>query len=132
MESINLVLVVGLAVDYVVHLAEGYTRSLKKDRKGRTHDMLEEVGVSVLSGAITTMGAAALLLIAEIVFFFQFGLFIFCTILFSITYALLLFTTFMGLAGPNGTTGSIQPFLDKIKNCCSSCRGKSGDITTHH
>ena len=132
MESINLVLVVGLSVDYVVHLAEGYCRSTQTDRKGRTRDMLEEVGVSVISGAITTMGAAALLLIAKIVFFFQFGLFIFCTILFSITYALVLFTTFMALAGPNGETGSLKPCLGRIKGCFRRCRSSSSSITTTH
>ena len=51
-------LVVGLAVDYVVHLAEGYGRSEHKDRKQRTRDTLTEVGISVLSGAVTTVGAS--------------------------------------------------------------------------
>ncbi len=36
LESLNLVLVVGLAVDYVVHLAEGYGRSEHTGRKERT------------------------------------------------------------------------------------------------
>ena len=119
LESLNLVLVVGLSVDYVVHLAEGYSRSVKGDRLGRTRDMLEEVGVSVLSGAITTMGASVSMLFAQIIFFFQFGIFVFCTILFSITYALFLFTTFMALAGPQGTFGSLKPLYAKIgKACC--------------
>ena len=129
LESLNLVLVVGLAVDYVVHLAEGYCRSHHSDRLGRTKDMLMEVGVSVLSGAVTTMGAAALLMFAQIIFFFQFGLFIFCTILFSICYALLLFSTFMALAGPQGTTGSIKPLLNKISGLC---KRKSDVNITHH
>ena len=116
LESLNLVLVVGLSVDYVVHLAEGYSRSYKVDRKGRTYDMLEEVGVSVLSGAITTLGAAMLLLFAEIVFFVQFGLFMFFTITFSIVYALVLFTTFMGLAGPENQSGSLKPFYSWVRN----------------
>jgi hypothetical protein len=49
-------LLVGLAVDYVVHLAEGYHLSLHKDRLSRTRDMLEEMGTSVFSGACTTLG----------------------------------------------------------------------------
>ena len=43
LESLNLVLVVGLAVDYVVHLAEGYSRSVYSDRRRRTQTALEEV-----------------------------------------------------------------------------------------
>ncbi len=38
-----MVLVVGLAVDYCVHLAEGYSRSAHSDRKNRTRDALTEV-----------------------------------------------------------------------------------------
>lgn len=120
LESLNLVLVVGLSVDYVVHLSEGYSRSLKTDRLGRTHDMLKEVGISVLSGAITTLGASICMLFAQIIFFYQFGIFVFCTILFSICNALVLFTTFMGLAGPQGNFGSINPLIEKVKNLCTS------------
>ena len=123
LESMNLVLVVGLSVDYVVHLAEGYRRSSHTDRLGRTRDMLQEVGVSVLSGAVTTLGAAAFLLFAQIVFFVQFGLFMFFTITFSIVYSLLLFTTFMALAGPQGETGSLKPLYDGITRLC--CHRKS-------
>ena len=117
-------MVVGLSVDYVVHLAEGFCRSKKETRLERTKDMLEEVGISVISGAITTLGASALLLIAQIIFFFQFGLFIFCTILFSIIYALFLFTTFVALAGPEGNVGSLAPCCKTVTSPCR--RGSSG------
>jgi len=115
LESLNLVLVVGLSVDYVVHLAEGYSRSAKRDRLGRTRDMLGEVGISVLSGAITTLGSSAFLLIAKFIFFFQFGLFIFCTILFSICFALGLFCTVIALIGPQNNIGSLKALL---RRCC--------------
>lgn len=117
LESLNLVLVVGLSVDYVVHLAEGYSRSVHPDRRGRLHDTLKEVGVSVLSGAVTTLGASMFLLFAQILFFTQFGLFMFGTIGFSILYALGLFTTVMGLIGPENHFGSLRPLLRK---CCPS------------
>jgi len=109
------VLVVGLSVDYVVHLAEGYGRSKKRDRAGRTYDMLVEVGVSVLSGAITTLGSSAFLLFAKFIFFYQFGLFVFCTILFSIIFALGLFTTVVATIGPQNDIGSLKALFRK---CC--------------
>ena len=121
-------MVVGLSVDYVVHLAEGYCRSKKYTRKERAQDMLEEVGISVISGAITTLGASALLLIAQIVFFFQFGLFIFCTILFSTVYALFLFTTFVALAGPEGNTGSLTPCFKAVMTRCGRGSAGSADV----
>ena len=70
-ESVNLSLVVGLAVDYVVHLAEGYHAAPARDRLGRTHHMLEQVGVSILSGALTTLGASMFMFAAVMVFFVQ-------------------------------------------------------------
>lgn len=115
-----MVLVVGLSVDYVVHLAEGYSRSLQTDRRGRTRDMLREVGISVMSGAITTLGASVAMIFAQIIFFYQFGVFVFCTILFSISFALVLFTTFMGLLGPQGSFGSLDPIVNKLFGSCKS------------
>ena len=112
-----MVLVVGLSVDYVVHLAEGYSRSLKQDRLGRTKDMLEEVGISVLSGSVTTLGSSIFLIFSKIVFLYQFGLFMFMTILFSIIFALLLFTTLVGLIGPEKKVGSLTPVIEKLKKC---------------
>ena len=128
LESLNLVLVVGLAVDYVVHLAEGYSRSVHTDRKGRLKDTLEEVGVSVLSGACTTLGASAFLLLAVILFFKQFGIFMFSTIGFSVLYALGLFPTVLGLIGPQNEFGSLKPLYRWCaKNCCRKCSKKDDD-----
>ena len=110
MESLNLTLVVGLAVDYCVHLADGYVRSKKVKRVDRVRDMLRTVGVSVLSGACTTLGASAFMLGSQIMFFFQFGIFMFCTIGFSIFFALGFFTIIVGMIGPEGDRGS-------LKNC---------------
>ncbi|CAH1790939.1 unnamed protein product [Owenia fusiformis] len=134
LESLNLSLVVGLAVDYVVHLAEGYHNSPKVDRLGRTQDMLRDVGISVISGSITTLGASLFMLFAKILFFMQFGLFMFGTIGFAMLYALGFFTTLMGILGPQGNVGSIQPLKTWIWNLftgrskkdvkCTHCKGK--------
>ncbi|XP_033101178.1 protein dispatched homolog 3-like [Anneissia japonica] len=119
LESLNLSLVVGLAVDYVVHLAEGYHVSVKQDRCGRTREMVRRVGVSVLSGAFTTLGASFFMLFAKITFFKQFGIFMFCTIGFSMVFSLGLFSTMMGLIGPEDEFGSLSPPLRWCKAKCS-------------
>ena len=115
MESINLTLVVGLSVDYAVHLADGYVRCEYSDRARRVKHMLGNVGVSVLAGAATTLGASAFMLGSKILFFFQFGIFIFCTIGFSIVYALVVFTIVIGLIGPEGDQGNILHIFDYFK-----------------
>ena len=134
LESLNLTLVVGLAVDYVVHLAEGYMELEGENRLIRVQHTLRHVGISVLSGAFTTLGGSIFMFAAKILFFFQFGVFIFCTIGFSILFSLFLFTTVLALIGPEGETGSIMPLArygrdfvrGKTKNDidCELCKGK--------
>ena len=129
LESLNMVLVVGLAVDYCVHLAEGYSRSTHTDRKGRLKDALTEVGISVLSGCITTVGASAFMLFAFILFFTQFGTFLFATLGFSFLYSIAFFTTCLGLFGPQGDSGSVKLIAKRIYNCCRR-KSESHDVVT--
>lgn len=133
-ESLNLTLVVGLAVDYVVHLAEGYIALENETRSNKVRYALSRVGVSILSGACSTLGASIFMLAAKILFFVQFGLFIVCTVGFSILYSLFLFSTVMALIGPEGQKGSLLPVGRKIRavfrgqnkrhSDCVFCEGK--------
>ena len=41
----------------IAHLAEAYVESHHHDTEGRVRDALTEVGVSIISGAISTLGA---------------------------------------------------------------------------
>ena len=118
LESINLCMVVGLSVDYVVHLAEAYRMSPAERRHDRVKDMLQSMGLSVVSGAITTLGAATFMLFAQIQFFFQFGIFIISTVGMSLVFSLLGFTTIMALCGPQGDTGSLGKLAKKCLKCC--------------
>lgn len=134
LESLNLTLVVGLAVDYVVHLAEGYIQAVERTRTNKVRYALSHVGVSVLSGACSTLGASIFMLAAKILFFVQFGIFIFATIGFSILYSLFLFPTVMAWIGPEGKTGSLLPLWKSLKEVfrgqtnkhtdCVYCDGK--------
>ncbi|XP_069118440.1 protein dispatched homolog 1-like isoform X1 [Argopecten irradians] len=126
--SLNMTMLVGLAVDYVVHLAEGYRNSLHKDRLNRTRDMLEEMATSVFSGACTTLGASLFMFLAQITFFMQFGIFMFCTIGFSLFFSLGLFSVLMGLIGPQNDFGSLHPVFNFIKEklqTCPCCKKKA-------
>ena len=108
MESLNLTLVVGLSVDYCVHLADGYIHSNKVKRVDRMREMLRTVGVSIVSGACTTLGASMFMLGSQIMFFYQFGIFMFCTIGFSILFALAFFPIIVSMIGPEGDRGSLK------------------------
>lgn len=55
-ESIAVVIMIGLAVDYVVHLAADYMHSIRETRYQKIKQAYSEMGVSILSGTITTLG----------------------------------------------------------------------------
>lgn len=106
-ESICLTILVGLSVDYVVHLANCYMESPFPDRNNRVRTALAEMGITVLGGAITSLGASAMLFACYLQFFQKFGGFMFGTILFSLLWALGFFMAAMATCGPQGNCGSI-------------------------
>mmetsp|Transcript_35647 Transcript_35647/g.92927 ORF Transcript_35647/g.92927 Transcript_35647/m.92927 type:complete len:609 (-) Transcript_35647:346-2172(-) len=123
LESINFVMVPGLSVDYVAHFAEAYVRSAHATRAGRVKDMMTEVGVSVLSGAISTLGATFFLFFPEITFFAKFGTFIFVTILFSLVASMTLFPSLLLTPlGPQGRRGDLKVLFKRDTYPC--CRKK--------
>ncbi|XP_069116529.1 protein dispatched homolog 1-like [Argopecten irradians] len=120
LESLNMCMVVGLSVDYVVHLAEAYATCSSPLRMDRVRAMLESMGLSVLSGAVTTFGAASFMLFSQIQFQYQFGIFVMSTISLSLLFSFFAFTTFMSIFGPQGNTGSLVAFAKWVKSkCCN-------------
>merc|ERR1719491_1132747 len=85
-ESILITIVAGFSVDYVVHLAHAYRRS-DGDTVSRMTSAYGEMGVSVLSGMVTSVGASIPLFLCQLQFFAKFGTFIFLVIFFSWIFA---------------------------------------------
>eukprot|EP01065_Artemidia_motanka_P042443 TRINITY_DN569_c2_g1_i2.p1 TRINITY_DN569_c2_g1~~TRINITY_DN569_c2_g1_i2.p1 ORF type:complete len:1280 (+),score=352.61 TRINITY_DN569_c2_g1_i2:118-3840(+) len=115
-QAIVFVMVPGMAVDYVAHLTEAYTEAHVTKRNDRVRLMLTEVGISVISGAFSTLGASLFLFAPVIIFFNNFGTFMFCTISISLVMSLLLFPALMAIFGPEGTTGSFKHLIFKSNN----------------
>lgn len=113
LEAINYVVVIGLSVDYTVHLSEAYTESHARDRRGRVTGMLAEMGVSVLSGAVSTLGAVFFMFFAPNTFFVKFAGFIFATIALSCLYSLLFFPAALSIIGPTGDVGNVYFWIGK-------------------
>ena len=109
-------MVVGLSVDYVVHLAQAYSSSFHVDRLSRVQDMLDEMATSVFFGAITTLGAALFMFFTMLTFFKQFATFMFATIGFSLLFSMCMFTTLMGIIGPERNIGNLKALF---RRCCS-------------
>ena len=56
-ESISVVILIGFSVDYVIHLSTDYMHSSYKCRHDKMKQAYGDMGISILSGAITTFGA---------------------------------------------------------------------------
>jgi hypothetical protein len=114
-ESISITVLVGLSVDYVVHLANSYieTNPLTPHRKERVSNAFGEMGVTVFGGAITSLGASAMLFACYFQTFFKFGGFMFMTILASFLWSNFFFMSVLSLIGPNGSICSFAPFVER-------------------
>lgn len=60
-ESMSLVIVIGLSVDYVVHLSSDFMHSPFKSRNDKMKQAYTDMGVSIMSGTFTTFGSGAML-----------------------------------------------------------------------
>jgi len=110
-------MVVGMAVDYVVHLGEAYLEAadVHHDRHSRARDMLEVRGFSIISGAISTLGGIAILFTAFIIFFYKFAVIMFFLIAMSLWYSLVFFAAVMDSFGPSGDFGEWSHVYSDMK-----------------
>ena len=112
-EAMFLSLTAGFAVDYVVHLAHSYNESGLDDREDRMQHALGSMGVSVLSGAISTLMASSMLFACSFNVFMTFGGFIFFVIFWSLLWAMCFFPAIMMTIGPCNDSGKIS-WLHKL------------------
>merc|ERR1711988_310423 len=105
-ESICLTILAGFSVDYVVHLAHAFVQAEKKERLDKVRSALDEIGVSVLGGMLTSASAAVALMICQLQFFHKFGVFLMLTVSISWIWANVGFMASMALFGPDVSTPS--------------------------
>lgn len=113
-ESVAVVVCVGFAVDYVVHLASHYIHSKHKDRQSRIREALRELGISIISGSITTILASCVLFICILVLFTKFAIFVCATIVFSLFYSLAFFAAVCHVIGPENDIGDLAYIYRKV------------------
>jgi predicted RND superfamily exporter protein len=97
---INMVLAVGLSVDYSAHIGHSFMTKKGSDKNKRTTEALADMGQAVLSGAISTFLAVAVLLFSKSYVFrvlsTQFAL----TVALGIIHGLLLLPVMLSVLGP--------------------------------
>jgi hypothetical protein len=119
-ESVCMIVVVGMSVDYTVHLMHSYHESDLPNRFERGRAALTEMGVSVLSGAVTTFCASCPLLGATFLFFVRFGTFIAIITVYSIVWGVFFLMALALTVGPE-----VNPDTKLLKGeiTLSLCRG---------
>lgn len=117
-ESVSIVASIGFAVDYVVHLGGHYVHSKYKDRDNRIREALREMGISIISGSITTMLSVLILFACVIFLFTKFSIFVLTTIICSTFYSLCFFSACCHVVGPNDEFANISQL---IKCMCRPC-----------
>lgn len=95
-----IVILIGFSVDYVVHLANHYIESVYEDKYRRMKISLKEIGISIISGAITTLGSGMFLLFAIMPMFNKMAILLISTILFSLLFSLVFFAALNHAFGP--------------------------------
>ena len=102
---------IGFSVDFTVHLAHMYVDSEAPTRNEKMAHSARTMGLTVVMGGITTMGAGLFMYFCVVTFFTKFCILICSTIGFSLAAALLFFMPLVAVAGPAGEQGS-------LKACC--------------
>merc|ERR1711988_1884327 len=124
-EAIITVVLVGLSVDYVVHLGHAYNESGGATRLDKTKEAYTQLGVSIVSGALTTIMAGVFLFACVFTFFFDFGKFITFTIICSFLSSMILLAALLVTFGPEGDFGDLPPIF-----WCRKPKKKSGAWTS--
>ena len=74
------------------------------------------MGVSILGGTLSTLGAGGFMLFGELVVFYKFGIIMVATIFFSFNISMLFFGATMHAIGPQNGAGNI------VCKCCKRQR----------
>jgi len=112
-ESIAGTIVIGLAVDYTVHLGHAYTEAASESREDKASYAATVMGVTVVAGGITTLGSSLFMFACQVTFFSKMATLIAGTIGFSLLFSLLFFVPLCAIAGP---TGRITPVTERLRS----------------
>ena len=109
LESVIISVAVGLAVDFVAHYCHSYLLSPNKIcREIAVTHMFKTMGVSVLTGAITTFIAGFFMVFGKLLFFYQFGFFMMITVGFSWLFTNFFLAPLMAVVGPDDLNASFD------------------------
>ena len=109
-ETIAAVILIGLSVDYGIHLGNAYVESPPeiKTRRDKTRYALRTMGVSIVSSAITTTISGSILWLCTLAFFSKFAFLITSTMFFAVCWSLCFIPLVLMELGPEDDDWKIQ------------------------
>uniref|UniRef100_A0A7S2WDA6 Membrane transport protein MMPL domain-containing protein n=1 Tax=Eucampia antarctica TaxID=49252 RepID=A0A7S2WDA6_9STRA len=111
---INIVLAVGLSVDYSAHV--GHCFMVKSgDRNTRATEALADIGASVLNGALSTFLAVAVLLGSKSYVFQTLSVQFALTVALGVSHGLILLPVLLSIFGPKPFQSAMQSEKPKVK-----------------
>jgi len=102
--ALALSLVVGMSVDYIIHIAHAYKHSIFADRFYKSRATIFARASSILSAAATTLIAVSPVLAAQLLLLREFGQIFFLVTLVSVCFSIAFLVVLM-LIGPKATRG---------------------------
>eukprot|EP00929_Paragymnodinium_shiwhaense_P112460 TRINITY_DN80717_c0_g1_i1.p1 TRINITY_DN80717_c0_g1~~TRINITY_DN80717_c0_g1_i1.p1 ORF type:complete len:1522 (-),score=374.32 TRINITY_DN80717_c0_g1_i1:72-4637(-) len=99
MEAVSLIIFCGFSVDYPLHIVQAHIQEHGSKGTG-AQQALREVGWAVISGCVTTCGAASFLMLCEIRIFQRFGQVLIVNMIFSVIFALIWIPSVLELYDP--------------------------------
>jgi predicted RND superfamily exporter protein len=96
----NLIIAIGLCIDYASHIAHRFLIEPGPDRNSRIRSTLENIGPAVLNGGLTTLFAFILLANSQSHVFLTFFKVFFLVVSFGLYHGLVVLPVFLSLFGP--------------------------------
>ena len=128
LEGICFSILIGLSVDFVIHLGVAYNEHAEKSvdaendddesnttRESRTKEAVASLGFPIISAAFTTLVSAVILFFAQITFFNKFGLIVMLSMVFSLLATFLMYVPMLDAIGPQREVGNVGVLCRKRK-----------------
>ena len=128
-EIICIPTVIGLTIDYQLHITHSYINSKYDLKKLRSKNSIDKLGISVLSSSITTLGSMFVLYFSTIVIFSDIGLIVGITVSFGILLSLFVTPNILYYFGPQYNQCQCIWIINKCnKLCCNICKKNKNNI----
>eukprot|EP00824_Muranothrix_gubernata_P021294 TRINITY_DN4515_c0_g1_i1.p1 TRINITY_DN4515_c0_g1~~TRINITY_DN4515_c0_g1_i1.p1 ORF type:complete len:1112 (+),score=193.04 TRINITY_DN4515_c0_g1_i1:42-3377(+) len=114
-ESIAVTILVGISVDFSLHLMNSYNECRFKNRYSKVRHALTEMGISVLGAGLTSIASTFFLFFTYLSFFQIFGQFLFAAIALSLLWSNFYLTAVLLIAGPRGKFGNLVFLYKKFR-----------------